>query len=527
MLHEYVPAVDPAEVRAALGVTATAAQAERAGADEQAEAEPANVEASDHVPDAASENFRPDRLTALDSGLDYFEVFDPSIAPFKRVMSLDATRLDVDGKTPVLGVHDPRRRIVPIEPSSATDPDARPRDRFSAEVDLDFHDDSVQRLPSVSPESRIFELHTSPQLALRIERDAADNYFARALGKPPDKPVHVRYVMDAPRAYFGTQIPRLPLRSLAREVPPLPASVTRRALRFAAQLGITQRSDLRGALEALTQHFRGFVESDSPPDNTGDLYLDLARGGKGLCRHRAYGFVVTAQALGIVAHFVQNEAHSFVEVKLPGSGFLRIDLGGAAHGLTAHSTRTRPNYMPAQPDTLPRPKSYRDSYAQAQIDNANQAGHAQGAATRAADAAANLSTVQGRWIPARDLAAPTSRNPDQPGTDAERAAGSPATSKLPLLISLDDRRVTALRGGKLVMTGRLSDEHGAGVAELRVEVWIVRDRTRERMLLGVGVTDADGYFRISFAVPADLDVGDYRLVVGSEGDATHLPVTTD
>jgi hypothetical protein len=47
------------------------------------------------------------------------------------------------------------------------------------------------------------------------------------------------------------------------------------------------------------------------------------------------------------------------------------------------------------------------------------------------------------------------------------------------------------------------------------------------MLLAVQVTDRDGYFRAPFGVPADLDVGDYKLVVRSEGDATHLAVTTE
>jgi transglutaminase-like putative cysteine protease len=41
--------------------------------------------------------------------------------------------------------------------------------------------------------------------------------------------------------------------------------------------------------------------------------LDLARGKRGVCRHRAYAFVIVAQALGIPARFVQNEAHAWVE----------------------------------------------------------------------------------------------------------------------------------------------------------------------------------------------------------------------
>jgi hypothetical protein len=509
LLHEYVPDIDPAEVTAALIPASERARREAV----EASRDPG----ADSSRGSPSENFRPDRLTSLEGSLDYYEVFDPSIAPFKRVMSLDATRLDVDAKTPVLGIYATRHRSVPIEAPDAAPPDARPRDRFAAELDVDFRSDPTQRLASVSPESRILGLTTTPKTAVQIERDGADNYFIRALGARPSTPVHVTFLTDAPRAYFGAQIPRVPLRELASELPPLHPSITRRALRFAAQLGISPKSDLRSALEALTQHFRAFIESTSPPDDTGDLYLDLVRGSKGLCRHRAYGFVVTAHALGIAAHFVQNEAHSWVEVKLPGSGFLRIDLGGAAHGLTAHSMHERPSYLPAQPDTLPRPESYRESYAQAEVPKPPQR------------AAADSDSLAGRWLQERSA-------DREPGRE-ERALASGATGrvtsaangggKTPLHVTLSDRRMSAVRGGKLVLTGRVLSGAEQGVAELRVEVWIARDKQRERMLLGVSVTDADGYFRTAFGVPPDLDVGDYRVVIVSQGDDTHLPVVTE
>jgi transglutaminase-like putative cysteine protease len=514
LLHEYVPDIDPAEVTAALIPASERArrQAVETGRESGASS---NADGSHGSP---SENFRPDRLTSLEGSLDYYEVFDPSIAPFKRVMSLDATRLDVDAKTPVLGIYATRHRSVPIEAPDAAPPDARPRDRFAAELDVDFRSDPIQRLPSVSPESRILGLTTTPEVVVQIERDGADNYFIHALGERPSTPVHVTFLTDAPRAYFGAQIPRVPLRALASELPPLHPSITRRALRFAAQLGISPKSDLRSALEALTQHFRGFIESTAPPDDTGDLYLDLVRGSKGLCRHRAYGFVVTAHALGIPAHFVQNEAHSWVEVKLPGSGFLRIDLGGAAHGLTAHSMHERPTYLPAQPDTLPRPESYRESYAQAEVPKPRVAPQP------AAD------SLAGRWLQERSADREAGRADDREsavGATGRVTSAANAGGKTPLRVTLSDRRMSAVRGGKLVLTGRVLSGAEQGVAELRVEVWIARDKQRERMLLGVSVTDSDGYFRTAFGVPPDLDVGDYRLVIVSQGDDTHLPVVTE
>jgi hypothetical protein len=512
LLHEYVPDIDPAEVTAALIPASERARRDAVEASSESGAS-SNADGSQSSP---SENFRPDRLTSLEGSLDYYEVFDPSIAPFKRVMSLDATHLDVDAKTPVLGIHATRRSSVPIEAPDAAPPDARARDRFTAELDLDFRSDPVQRLASVSPESRILGLVTTPKTAVQIERDGADNYFIRALAERPAIPVHVTFLTDAPRAYFGAQIPRVSLRALPSELPPLHPSIRRRALHFAAQLGITPKSDLRSALDALTQHFRAFVESASPPEDTGDLYLDLVRGSKGLCRHRAYGFVVTAHALGIPARFVQNEAHSWVEVKLPGSGFLRIDLGGAAHGLTAHSMHERPSYLPAQPDTLPRPESYRESYARAEVPKPSVP-------------ASDSNSLAGRWLHERTTAREPGRDDRQSaiGVTERVTSAASAGGKTALRVSLSDRRMSAVRGGKLVLTGRVLGAAEQGVAELRVEVWIARDKQHERMLLGVSVTDSDGYFRTAFGVPPDLDVGDYRLVIVSQGDDTHLPVVTE
>ena len=533
LLHEYVPDIDPQEVAAALAPPSKPgahdvqdrrhARADRAVQDATPEPNRALSESPESAPNPQAENFRPDRLTSLEGNLDYYEVFDPSIAPFKRVMSLDATRLDGDARTPVLGVSDTRHRSVPIEAADAAPTDARPRDRFVGELDVDFSGDRMQRLASVSPESRILGLRTTPAVAVLIERDGADNYFIRIVGARPAGPVHVSFATDAPRAYFGAAIPRVPLHALAAEVPALPASIAKRALRFAAQLGISPKSDLRSALETLTRYFRAFVESTTPPDDTGDLYNDLVHGGKGLCRHRAYGFVVTAHALGIAARFVQNEAHSWVEVKLPGLGFLRIDLGGASHGLTAHSAHERAVYRPAQPDTLPRPATYRESYAQAERAQP----HVPAAESNATGA--DSESLAGRWLQANPSVSERGSGTASDGRRQanEASAAANADGKSPLRVAIADRRMSAVRGGKLVLTGRVTDAGERGVAELRVEVWIAREKRQERMLLGVSVTDADGYFRAAFGVPPDLEVGDYRVVVVSQGDTAHQPVVSE
>lgn len=513
VLHEYIPAVSAAEARTAEPMRHAAAGE---AASRSADTGPGSAQ-SQRAPAPQPNGFRPDRQTSLEGGLDYYEAFDPSIAPFKRVTAFDDVQLDSDGKTPVLGVRDTRLHVVALEAGPTRPLDRQPRDRFVGEIDVTFGGQRVLPLPSVSPQSRVYSLATTPSVDVQIVQDGADNFFVRARGPVPEGQVHLRWETDAARSYFGSDIPAVPLRDLPK-IPPLEASIDRRARRFAAELGITGKSDLKTALDALTEHFRGFVESAEAPENSGDLYLDLCRGEKGLCRHRAYGFVVTARALGIAARFVQNEAHSWVEVELPDVGYVRIDLGGATHGLTAHDTAERQRYVPAQPDTLPRPDAYRQSYAQA-------AQRSPRSATGGSSEVDLLSSLSGRWLSDESLMGPEPASGEPPVNRS--AHSSRDKGRLPTHITLDDKRVSALRGSKLVLTGQVLDAEGKGAPGLRVEIWILQQARRQRMLLAVQVTDQDGYFRADFGVPPDLSVGDYRLVARTQGDATHLPATTE
>jgi transglutaminase-like putative cysteine protease len=470
------------------------------------------------LPGRRSPTFKPDRMTDLEGSLEYYEAFKPSIAPFKRVSSLDAVFLDRDGKTPVLGVHDPQRRRVPIESANAKPPDPRPRDRFFGEVTLDFSQGRVVPLPSVSPESRISSLRTEPATQIAIERDGADNFFAVLAGPPPKTAVFVSFLTDAPRSYFGAELPHGKASALAGEVPELDPTIRKRALGFAATLGITPASDVADALSALTAHFRAFEESSEPPPDTGDIYLDLARAKKGICRHRTYAFVVTAHALGIPARFVQNEAHSWAEVKLPRIGFMRVDLGGSAHGLTAHGAQDRPQYHPAEPDPLPRPATYERSYSLAgrDVQGLRQPGDKE---------------LQGRWVAPSTQTSTAAQA--KPGEQASfmRPRGSNAAQSLggraPLALSLAERHHSVLRGNELRVAGHVQNAAGQGVSGLRIEVSLAMDGRRERMLLGVTVSGEQGAFDAGFGVPPDLAVGDYRLVVVTPGNAEYLPAIAE
>jgi transglutaminase-like putative cysteine protease len=477
--------------------------------------------------------FRPDRRTEFDGQLGYETVFSPSVAPFKRVTALGRVALSDDG-TPVLRIGDRSAEAVEVRSATTPPPDSRPRDRFWGDVLLDFSEGERVRFPSVSPESRILSLRTEPSVSLRIEKDGRDNYYAVAEDPPEDGRVRVVFLTDAPRPYFNAEIPDAPSDALSDRLDPLPSRVQRSATRFARDLGVQRGDPLGRVLETLTQHFRSFEESARSPSDSGNIYLDLARAKKGVCRHRAYAFVITAQALGIPARFVYNEAHSWVEVQMPGVGWMRIDLGGAADGLRAEGDSDGPMYEPSEPDPLPRPQSYRDSYSQLQ----GRSGGAGGGRESSEGRTGRLGPGPGDGSSDPGGRSATGVEGDSPsgGADGDSLAGgaggrlgSAATaavggpeeaSRKPVVLRIERRRYEVFRGRSLTVSGRATEPDGPGIEGLRIEVLLSGET---EVLLGVTVSREHGWFDGSFGVPPELTVGDYRLVVRTPGDAEHAP----
>jgi len=546
VLHEYVPDVSddelPSLVLAAGGGSEPAAIVYRGevlpapedGArrpDEHAMRAETGPSEGQGRPGLRSPTFRPDRIPTVEGALGYDEVFTPAIVPFKRVSALDMVALDARG-VPVLGVRDPTRHEVSLETPTAAAPDDRPRDRFWGSVVLDFGSGATVPFPSVSPESRILSLRTEPSARVRIEEDTAGNFYATRLGGATGE-VRVVFLTDAPRDYFNAPLPALPVGTLARHVPPMPAHLKREALDFARELGVTPASTLPEALSALVAHFRAFREADEALPTSDSIYLDIANAQRGVCRHRSYAFLITAQALGIPTRFVFNETHAWVEVELPDEGFMRIDLGGAARQLDAHGD-DRPVYRARLPDPLPRPAAYLESYSQL-------AGPVSG--VRPEDTAANadgpVGPHSGGTVAARQSGDANAGDPSSDDAQGAPAAGdapqqvahtptSPqpagdADLRAPVELRLERHRFEAFRGRRIELSGRVRDPHGAGVPGLRIEVGLHGSGGPRR--LGATVTEEDGWFNVSLGVPPDLTVGDYSLVVHTPGDAHHLPAT--
>jgi hypothetical protein len=445
--------------------------------------------------------FRPDRVTELHGKVAYFEVFSPQVAPFKRVSALDAVVMD--GDTPVLKVQEGPAREVPVVGLAEPAPDSRPRDRFWGSVILDFREGGHVPLPTVSPETRILSVATEPHVELSITRDPADNLSLRVV-RPPNERVRLTYLIDAPRSYFGQEIPSTATDALRDHVPPLPARVRKDAAQLVSELGIDPALGVKAVLMRLVEHFRSFEESAAPPADTGNVFLDLARNRRGVCRHRAYALVITAQYLGIPARLVQNEAHAWVEVELPEVGFVRIDLGGAAEGLEPVSVDDRPRYQPDVPDPWPRPRAYREAYARAAEKQRKDA------EKRAKKAAADESSRP-------SLAASAAR-----GSARQNSDGRPVT-----LLQVTRFAPEVMRGAGLALSGLATEASGAGIANLRIEVSLAERNAQRAVLLGVGVTDTEGRFQLTVPVPPDLPPEDYALVVVTPGDPRHGAARAD
>ncbi|MCC7537786.1 MAG: transglutaminase domain-containing protein [Deltaproteobacteria bacterium] len=473
------------------------------------------------------DSFRPDRNTELDGLLDYYEVFTPAISPFKRITALDAVEADYR-----LVVSDRRLTPVAVVGQDAPAPDARPRDVFWGSVVVELSRGGPTALPSVSPESRILSYRTTPRATLRFFRDGADNFFVS--GDAPGR-VRVVFLTDAPRAYFGTPIRddvRTDLyRADARVLPPL---VAERAAIVAGRLGVSSDAPLRQTLDRLVGHFRSFVESAEPPPPSTDIYVDLALGRKGVCRHRAFAFMVTANALGIPTRMVQNEAHAWVEVRLPAVlangatvvGWVRIDLGGAAEGLQNHNADDRPAYQPDVVDTLPQPAPYEQAYSRIESDTAGGSG----AATSSGTQPGAVGDTEAR---------PTTDPNERPGGEPPPDGTAPAPAEPPppegteprvddrVQLSIEVRSIGSevFRGRMLRVTGNVRGPQDAAdvLGGLRIEISLVDEHGSNVRLLGVTTTGPDGSFAADATVPPELPVGDYTILAATPGDERRRP----
>lgn len=457
--------------------------------------------------------FTPDTDTRRPEVADYDDPFTPSTAPFKRLDAFDAVLADYH-----LEVRDPR--LVRLAALQGGAPPSAEEDAFYADLVVEVPPEGNVRIPSVGPGARVVRARLGvgeTPVPFQILRDGADNWFLQPTAGPGSPralganglPRRARLVMEVAiaRAAFGG-VPgdagwsELPL------VAPLPENVARDAAVVRASIGVSRAMRPRDAIAKLVDYFRGFTDSAETPAPRGSVYLDLALSKKGVCRHRAYAFLITAQSLGIPARLVENEAHAWVEIH-DGTLWRRIDLGGAGLLPPSASDRLaqRQPYQ-APPEAFPWPHRAdrgADMIAGARSGSGTAGSGTAGGGTARGGTVGNTGGATGSAL----ASARTAREVPRPDDLRPRST---------VTVTITDAVVH--RGIPLHVRGTVRAD-GEPCAHVVVELSLrepAANSTKRTVTVGTLATGDDGAFE-GAVVPSGVPLGDYELLAETPGDA--------
>lgn len=450
-----------------------------------------------------------DRDTSRPSRVSYEDPFTPSVVPFKRGLVYDAVTADGE-----LVVWEARLRPV-LGPGAVMPSD----ETFHAALTLDVRRGVNLPIPSVAPGSRLVVAHASPAARLSFWMDSAENWFVRA---DSDGQLRLTLQLVADRRIFGTEFRDASWSELAPQLVSVPAQVKSSALEVARALGVAQMPRPREAVQHLVEHFRRFRPSSRKAVGYGlALYRDLALSGRGICRHRAYAFMLTALGLGIPTRMALNEAHAWVEV-YDGELWHRIDLGGAAEQIDLADADRQRQVEPRDPFNWP---------------DASESGHAlaqRGAGGRsgASPPAAPLAAGQAEATPGGSVAQPERAAADpgvlaeeddsleqpQEATEQEQELALPEA--LPALppagnVTLARGAPRAERGKALFISGRVAEGRRA-CSGVSVEVGLGA-RGGQTLPLGTLISDSRGNFGGSLVVPWNAPLGEHSVTARALG----------
>ncbi|HEX7662947.1 MAG TPA: transglutaminase-like domain-containing protein, partial [Polyangiaceae bacterium] len=293
-------------------------------------------------------------------------------------------------------------------------------------------------------------------------------------------------------------------------VSPLPPNVQTSATIAAKAIGVSRAMPPRDVVKKLVGYFRSFVDSKDPPQSTGDVYLDLTLSKKGVCRHRAFAFMITARSLGIPARMIVSETHAWIEIR-DAKAWRRIDLGGAGQAVGERKPAVQ-FQTPQDPFSWP-------SNANRGEDLAPSGSHASAGGGNGSGGSGSLSSASN---PASSSSASSSA---LPAPSASAAASSTATtlskpekderpgSKISLVLGDVDMR----RGAPMKVSGSVTAE-GDACPSLVVDI-LFRDEKHHELAVGSVATDDKGAFTSSIVVPTNVPVGDYDVIAHTVGDA--------
>ncbi|EYF01746.1 transglutaminase domain-containing protein [Chondromyces apiculatus] len=441
---------------------------------------------------SADSTYEPDRDTRRPNVENYDDPFSPATAPFKRLRAYDAVHPNY-----TLFVWRKELHLVKVGGSLGAGDEP-----FYGDIGVDLIPNEPIRIPTVGPGTRILRMHVAPDADVTVLRDGADNWFARGTTRQ-----RVRLVVQLaiPRATFGSEFANVDWSVLDRQ-PRFQPSQGAAYEEVARTIGISRAMRPREAVRKMVEYFRAFAPSDDPPRERGDIYLDLALSRKGVCRHRAFAFLVTALHLGIPTRMVVNEAHAWVEVS-DGTLWHRIDLGGAALNMEQDLDENRPPYVPP-PDPYTWPETPDSGQQLAERSRAEQQTRGQ----------------QGPGDAGNGANGPPTTAPSAAPAPTASAAPDPRAGRTQITVAAIDRDIR--RGLPLHLQGQVSNDNGPCM-RLRVDVLLRSDSLPQGAVIGSLSTDERGRYDGAVVVPRDFPVGDHDLVVSTPGDIRCASGRTD
>lgn len=469
---------------------------------------------------------KPDENTRGDETLQYVTVFNPSVLPFKRMSAMDSVHESYTLYASSSSA------LQDLSVGGTPTPD---RDLFWGDMAVQFQPGVDVPVPSVAPDMRILSYEVEPHLAVSFAKDGSDNYFVRTDESGVSGTYRLRFMVDAPASYFAPEIPpRLRVRDVAAQAPAgllkeMPKDIRSMVGRALSKLSLGPSTQLHQALNVLAEHFRAF---DARPlvIRSGNVYWDLFTSQAGVCRHRAFAFMLTANGLGIPTRYVTNEAHAWVESWIPEVGWMRIDLGGAALRMDVDNAEDKSLYQPRGTDPLSKPSSYADSYTEleGEIKGLSSEQIAERRKQPVQETGAISTPAENRFDPGApakpardaDIAMPViGPGDDLPVLSNARVANKRATTVRVLEV---DRE--GYRGEPLRVSGDLrGGGEGLGGMPITILLAPAGEGGRDALVIGGTVTRDDGTFGIQVELPTNLRLQNYEVYASTPGDGRFAP----
>jgi Transglutaminase-like superfamily len=440
------------------------------------------------TPESVDATYRIDRNTSRPDLVSYDDPFIPAVTPFKRLYAYDMVDPTLE-----LAVADKNLVRLPVGGSVRNGDD-----QFYGDMVVDLGEDAPVRIPSVGPGARVLSANTTPATTFQLFHDGADNWFIRASER---KRVRLILELAIPRQAFGSPFADVTWAALARRVPLLPEAIRPVAERVLERIGVSKNESPAHAVSTLVSYFRGFAPSDQRPSSTGTaLYEELVLSKKGVCRHRAYAFLITAHALGIPTRMVRNEAHAWVEVD-DGQIWHRVDLGGAAERLDTSQDANQPMHSPpADPYSWPAGGQSAQDLVRGLLAPGGGTSRSNPSAQDGGAGDGGIVNVPGGTLGLLDGGVPNQQDDSRPAATVELNAPSGQVR----------------RGEPLAVAGRITAD-SQGCRGVRVDFKLRAASGRLIPIQSLSAGD-DGHFGGAIVVPLNLEVGEYDLVVSTPGD---------